>query len=356
MREDRQSASRASVCEQALAWIIRQQSGEVKPEERRAFELWLHESPMHQREYERALEMWEKLDHIPPFLEAELADADQYWDRSVRKAGAGGTWGIWGWRPAFVAMSVAVVISGFLVWGWPGVMVHHETDQTAGVSVHYEAYQTAKGEQRQVTLPDGSTMLMNTDSQVSVQMSDDARIVYLEEGEALFTVAHDPQRPFDVHAANGIIHDIGTEFLVRRFSEKVHVAVLEGRVAVEVNTSPSTVSAIIPQPLLEGEEVFFTTEGKLSAVQPFKAQTAIAWRQGQLVFVETPLKDVLDEWARYQSDVIRLRDPNLGRMPVSGVFRFDNPTGFFRALGDILSLHPVRQGPNLIVLERQAKT
>lgn len=344
MRKDPQASSRSSAREQALAWIIRLRSGEVSPADRRDFEHWLNAHPTHQAEYERATEMWGKLDHVPPFLEAELADADQYWERHVRPSSAIGTPAIRGWRQAFAAMSVAVVVIGLLVWGWPGSPIQDAT------------YLTAKGEQRSVTLADGSTILLNTDSQVSVRLSDEVRLVDLQRGEALFTVAHDPDRPFDVHAANGVIHDIGTEFLVRQSSATVHVAVLEGRVAVEVHAQTPTASVMHPQSLRAGEEVSYTTEGALSAVTPFNVQTTAAWRHGQLVFVETPLEEVLHEWGRYRSDVIRLRDPGLGKVPFSGAFRLDNTAGFFRALEDILALHPVRQGPKTIVLERQPKT
>jgi len=327
--------------EQALAWIIRLRSGEVTPTDERDFDQWLNAHPTHQQEYARAMEMWGKLDHMPEFLETELADADHYWDQKVREASVRGSSWVWSWTPMVAMISVAIVIMGYLLWALPSS------------SVHLASYQTAKGEQRTVTLPDGSTMLMNTDSQASVHMSDVARVVHLKRGEALFTVAHDPERPFDVHAVNGIIHDIGTEFLVRQTSAKVHVAVLEGRVAVEVNAKTSPTLVGNSQPLMKGEEVFYTTEGKLSSVKPFNVQTMAAWRQGQLVFVETPLNDVLNEWARYRSDPIRLGDPSLGHVRITGAFRLDNPTGFYRALEDMLSLHPIRQGPNLIVLKRQ---
>ena len=346
MRKEPQSPSRSSARDEALAWIIRLRSGEVKPADRRDFEQWLNAHPTHPAEYERAMEMWGKLDHIPPFLEAELADADQYWAQHVRQSWARATTGIWDWRQAFAGMSVAVVVMviGLLVWQWPGSPIQHAT------------YRTAKGEQRNVTLTDGSTILMNTDSQVSVRLSHEIRLVDLHRGEALFTVAHEPERPFDVYAANGIIHDIGTEFLVRQSLAKVQVAVLEGRVAVEAPAQTPTALVMHPQSLREGEEVYYTTDGELSTVTPFDVQTTAAWRHGQLVFVETPLEEVLHEWARYRSDVIRLRDPSLGRVPFSGAFRLDNIEGFFRALEDLLALHPVRQGPKTLVLERKAKT
>ncbi|GJL56412.1 MAG: glycerol-3-phosphate ABC transporter substrate-binding protein [Nitrospirales bacterium] len=341
MLEDLHPSPQSSPREQALVWIIRLQSGEMSPEDRRAFEQWLDAHPAHQQEYARATEMWDALDHVPKFLDEELADVDHYWEQKVREASARGASWLWGWPPTITTISLALGILGCLVWLWPSS------------SVHQASYQTAKGEQQTVMLTDGSTLRLNTDSQVLVEISDERRIVHLERGEALFTVAPDPQRPFDVHAANGIIHDIGTEFLVRQSSNTVQVAVLKGRVAVEVSAHTPAISEKTSQLLRQGEEVFYTAEGDLSAVKPFNVPMTASWRQGQLVFVETPLRDVLNEWARYRTDAIRLSDPSLGHVPITGAFRLDNPIGFFRSLEDMLSLYPIRHGPNLIVLERQ---
>ncbi|WP_447970954.1 FecR family protein [Nitrospira sp. M1] len=343
MREHHQQPPSSSAREQALIWVVRLRSGDVTPEDLKNFEEWLHADQAHHQEYQAYTKMWGTLDHVPPFLEDELAEADRYWTQYARESWVSSLRGGWSWRPAVAVMSVAVVMVAWLVWGSPSPPIHEAS------------YQTVKGEQRMVTLVDGSTILLNTDSQVSVRMSSEARVVTMQRGEAVFTVAHESQRPFDVQAVNGIIHDIGTQFLVRQSSTNVQVAVLEGRVAVEVDTKASEKSGPNSQPLVQGEQVEYTSEGTLSSIRSFNTQTTAAWRHGQLVFVETPLIEVLHEWARYRSGSIRLRDRSLGRVPISGSFRLDNINGFFQALEDILALRPVRKDRNLIVLERQPK-
>ena len=86
----------------------------------------------------------------------------------------------------------------------------------------------SKGEQRQVALPDGSHIMLNTDTKLSVLISERTRSVSLDRGEAWFTVQHDEHRPFRIHVANGSIHDLGTEFIVKKVPEKVQVSVVEG--------------------------------------------------------------------------------------------------------------------------------
>ncbi len=102
--------------------------------------------------------------------------------------------------------------------------------------MHAISYQTAKGEQKTVTLPDGSTIVMNTDTALSVQMSARFRTVILNRGEALFTVVHESARPFRVEAGGGVIQDIGTQFHVYKRQDKVLLSVLEG--SVQIDTQP----------------------------------------------------------------------------------------------------------------------
>jgi len=341
MFTDQPQSSLPSVREQAIAWKVRLQSGHVTSADRQQFEQWLRTDPTHQQEFEQATEVWDKLDHVPPLLAEALSEAEAYWaqheDRPTVETRSWST--IWG--PAVSVMGMAAIMIGVFLWWQPFSTVVHES------------YQTAKGEQRTINLADGSTILMNTDSQLSVRLSDDERHVTLKRGEALFTVAHESQRPFDVHVANGVIHDIGTEFLVRQSSAQVNVAVLEGVVEVALTPTAQSREGGSPKVLRQGEHLSYTTQGRLSSVNTFNEKTTAAWARGKLIFVEKPLRDVLDEWSRYRSDVIRIEDPSLGDLLVSGAFRLDNINGFFQALDDTFSIRPVSRSQDLVVLARQ---
>lgn len=93
-------------------------------------------------------------------------------------------------------------------------------------------YRTQVGEQRDVILPDGSKVTLNTDTALAVRYSDERRYIVLERGEALFVVKHDTGRPFDVAAGDTLTRALGTEFNVDMRSSKVTVSVLEGAVRV----------------------------------------------------------------------------------------------------------------------------
>jgi transmembrane sensor len=95
-----------------------------------------------------------------------------------------------------------------------------------------EQFQTKVGEQRSVVLADGSRVTLNTASKIEVRLQADHRVVQLLQGEALFEVAHDAQRPFDVHAGHVVVRAVGTQFDIDRRATRTVVTVVEGRVAM----------------------------------------------------------------------------------------------------------------------------
>jgi len=205
-------------------------------------------------------------------------------------------------------------------------------------------------------LEEGTTIVMNTDSTLAVQVSDDERLVKLQEGEALFTVAHKDERPFVVYAANGVIHDIGTQFLVHKLPKRVRVAVLEGIVEVGLHEEQEAHALPGPKVLREGDQLFYTDDARLSEIEAFAVKSATAWVEGKLIFVEKPLADVLNEWERYRPKSIQLTDPQLGNLPISGVFRIDNLGSFFHALEEAFAIRAIHHNPRLVILERNSST
>ncbi|GJL55333.1 MAG: sensor [Nitrospirales bacterium] len=341
MNDDQESMEPRSPRDQAIDWFLRLQSGEVSARDLERHESWLHEHLVHREEYEQVAAMWEDFDQVEPLLtEPSYSSKSLKRSNSTTQAFARSetmTQKL-GHLSAVAAPFLVVLLLG--IWWWPDSPVLEES------------FRTAKGEQRTVNLSDGSTMLMNTDSQVFVRMSGEARRVTLQRGEALFTVTHDAQRPFDVHAANGIIHDIGTQFLVRHTSETVQVSVLEGLVKVEVTNAVSARSTNHSHMLKEGDHVWYEASGHLSSVQAFDRAMITAWTDAMLYFDAKPLKEVLAEWARYRPGEIRSHDPSLGTIPISGKFQIDQFDSFLHALENTLDIHTRHLAPQVIVLKR----
>jgi len=180
-------------------------------------------------------------------------------------------------------------------------------------------FATGIGERRDIALADGSRVLLNTDSTLSVEFTAGRRLVTLSRGEAFFTVARDPARPFVVAAATARAEALGTAFGVRLDQAAVDVAVAAGLVGLG------------DARLQAGESGRFDlATGQVTRTAG--ADLLLAWRQGQLVVDRWPVARVLDELGRYHQGRILLRDGDLGRRPVSGVYDLNRPAEAVRAV------------------------
>jgi transmembrane sensor len=326
---------RGSARKQAVHWIVRLQSGAVTGDDRRAFDAWLEAQPEHKREFEQVSKMWTTLDDARSLLSEEIDKAEVLWaDHAVNRRSAFRWW----WtRAASVGSVLALLLA--TVWWW--------TSQPETVF-----YETAKGAQRLETLTDGSTVTLNTDTKLTVQMSRGERLIRLERGEAWFTVSHDEQRPFTVQAANGTIRDIGTQFIVAKSARDVMISVWEGLVEVDAHAPDGSSSASHRVTLHGGQQLSYGIDGRLSAVVAFDQSTVGSWREGKLIFRSQPLKQVLAEVARYGTEDIRLLDPSLDAFPVSGVFNIQDIEQAMHTLQASLPIRVQRVHDHLIIVER----
>ncbi|EPM2846358.1 MULTISPECIES: FecR family protein [Pseudomonas] len=174
-----------------------------------------------------------------------------------------------------------------------------------------EEQRTAVGQSKSLLLADGSRVVLNSATVLQVESRLRSRQIELVEGEATFTVAHGP-KPFTVRSQGVSVRDIGTAFNVRSDRRGVSVTVLEGAVAVGNATSP--------EQRLEAGQQMTSTRSSLGLVQAVDADRAIAWQHGKLRFDGTPLQDVLVDIQRYRTASIRLADPRVTGLRVSGEF------------------------------------
>jgi transmembrane sensor len=200
-------------------------------------------------------------------------------------------------------------------------------------------YRTALGEQRTITLADGSRVTLNTDSVLRTRGSNGQRLIYLDRGQAFFKVAHDRAHPFIVTAAGRTVTALGTEFDVRVDRGRFHVVLVEGRVKVEAPVAAARREAGAPAEAPKSQATELVAGSQLVAVSDRDWRVAradipeeTAWVTGWLKFDGQPLGDVVAELGRYSNQRIVLADPALASAPVSGRFRPENMGAFVRAL------------------------
>lgn len=281
-----------ALAEEVATWFLRMQEEDCSETDHRAFEAWLAESEEHREEYRQYEALWHDLDRLGPLPKRS----------SRRKAGA--LLGIFA--------GLAVVLSAANWYTNLG-----------------ETISTAVGERRHIVLADGTAVDMNTGSKIRVKMDDDLRRITLVKGEVLVDVARDA-RPFEVHAADGVLRDIGTVFNVRDAGDFANVAVLNGEVQVDLGADSSL-------HLRGGQQVDYTAEGHGEVVRADAAEVT-AWLNGRLIFRDTPLQDVVNKINRYHSRPIELADNRLDGLKVSGEFNSADRAGLLEALKILLSL------------------
>jgi transmembrane sensor len=202
-------------------------------------------------------------------------------------------------------------------------------------------YKTGLGEQKVVELSDHSHITLDARTQLRVRFSADARIVQLLEGQAQFAVAKDPARPFKVEAGSKTIIAVGTVFDVEYVDSQVHVAMVEGKVAV-LSRDPSG-SAVTPEgsskssnpssiELSAGEALAVRADGTSTVLPKADIEAATAWRQGKVIFRDQTLAEAVHRLNRYSRQQVIVDDPALAQMKVSGVFDSGDAQAFAEAM------------------------
>jgi transmembrane sensor len=203
-----------------------------------------------------------------------------------------------------------------------------------------DQFQTKVGEQRSVLLADGSRVTLNTASKIEVRLHADHRVVQLLQGEALFEVAHDAQRPFDVDAGNVVVRAVGTLFDIDRRATHTAVTVVEGRAAVIAADSRTGNLPV----LSAGDRLVVDRAGTGALEHDVNLAEATAWTQHQLVFHHRPLGDVADEFNRYNVGRIEIRSPSLREQEVTGTFRSNGVASFVEVLAGIPGIQVIDDG------------
>jgi transmembrane sensor len=229
-----------------------------------------------------------------------------------------------------------------------------------------QEFSTALGEQRSVLLADGSRVTLNTASTIQVNLHSRRRWVRLVKGEALFEVAHDAARPFEVRAGNAMIGDVGTQFNIDMRSNGTTVTVVEGQVAVNSagpgesggastgHRRPESPSdALI---LGANDRIVITSSGLGAPEHGINAAAAVVWTQRQLMFERRPLGEVAEEFNRYNRDRIDIDSAELRRQEVTGVFEAKDPSSFVAFLSSIpgVEIREGADGAHIVTFQSQA--
>lgn len=320
--------------DQAAEWHARLGRQDVAETDRREFERW-HATPENAAAYAAITRTWEAAERLSGRVDGTagarvsvlLDDARAEGPRRPSRHGSA------------VAALALLVILGVAVWALVAPLAPRP-NPTASADETSATYVTAVGERSTLTLNDGSQVELNTSSRLSVEFGPDLRRVTLRDGQALFDVAHDPDRPFVVEAGSHRVVALGTSFDVRRNAGSVQVTLIEGSVRVEESTTTRARATRLDP----GQQFVAADDG--AEVRSARVEQVTSWRDGRLIFSDEPLGHAVAEVNRYSTRKIVLADPELAALRLSGVFRTGRPDSFVDAVTSYFSITSSRSSPD----------
>ncbi len=313
-----------SIDDIAAAWVAREDRAPLTQDEAAMRDAWLQADARHFGAYARAHAVLARTDRARALSAGGMDRA--YTPHAPRRARRVLRW--------VVAAAAAV---GVLAIG----VQRHEPGN--------EYYATRKGEILRVPLQDGSAITLDSDSQVRVRFSERRRDIQLLQGEALFDVAKNPDRPFVVRADDTDVTAVGTSFavsLTERRSGGVEVLVREGVVDVA-----DTQGAVAPTRLVANYRALANRSHgiRIEAVPTDDVDQQLAWREGMLSFNGDTLSVAAAQFMRYSDTRIVIDDPLVGSRRIVGLYSASDPAGFARSVALSLGL-VVQQDGNVVRL------
>lgn len=326
---------------EASVWIARLHGDSRGRALENGLRRWLLEDADNARAFALATEVWDDAASLRRFVPFHQSERKQSLLR---------------WRPMLVAASCAMllVIAG-IVWS----------------QFYWGVISTAVGEQRHLVLEDGTRVFLNTDTRIAVKYEKRARRVELRQGEALFNVAKRSDWPFIVVVGDRQVRALGTSFVVRKDAQRMAVTLVEGSVLVTpvvsavndpapvVIEAPGAVAQTPSVPasvrsdgaqfkLTPGQRLTFSNDAPTRLDTPSVERTT-AWRRGQVILDDTPLRAAADEMNRYNETKLVVREPEAAALLINGLFQAGDSTHFANAVAQAYGLTVIQRGDEIIL-------
>ena len=311
---------------QASDWIARLQARELTAADGLAFDVWLDAAPGNAQAYDQALAIWHTVGASAHAIGRELASAE----RRRAKPAVGRRW--------LIGAGSLAAAAGVLIVILPSAPSKPAT----------QTYATAKGQHKAVTLADGSKVELNAETRLAVTLARDERRVVMGDGEAIFDVAADADRPFTINTGDHIVRVVGTQFDVRNREDGLAVTVARGTVEVRPEPAGPAGRTYVLHP---GQRLVIAG-ARAARVSRMEPATAFSWRTGRMVYRDEPLANVVADLNRQFDKPIRIADDDLGQTPISGVLVMDSQAAVVRRLALMLPITAITS-PQGVSLRRK---
>jgi transmembrane sensor len=372
---------------QAADWLLRIQERELSPEQLAEWLHWMEQDERHARAFDDVVRAWHGTASIESPTEptlpwptaAELA-ADAY-DGSAsvttwidqNKVGASEDPHVAKVDPTspnrasrrrrFAPLAVAASLAGlgFITWVVRDARLDAPTASTQIVETGFD-------EHRSIALDDGSRLEVGSQSLILVSMTPSHRNLTLERGEAFFTVAKDPRRPFTVKAGHANVTAIGTAFNVRHTGQRVVVAVAEGVVQLASIPAARTRGAVdgiernqdaapdFSSRLRAGQRAVLEDQQLPPRLSQVDAREIDGWRSGRLQYENEPLSSVVEDLGRYSGRRMTFGDTAARDLRITGTVFKTRVDSWLNSLPKALPVRTRQLPDGTVVIESVDRT
>ena len=354
---EHEKTTQAAIDAEACSWIVQLHDAQPTAADLETFRSWLQRSPAHLETFRQFAKTWTKMDVLSELVFSEIERATEAVQGQVLTEKSEGTFLQLRYVMFSMAFLMLALTSGLI---WKSLSSYSEQPQFSA------EYSTVVGEQKQVSLPDGSGIRLNTKSKTNVTYKKDARLIHLVEGEAHFNVFHDSEKPFVVYAGKVAVKAVGTSFSVYLKDDSVDVIVTDGEVKIsslpkdlevsrkaelELINNAETVASFV-----QGQRAVF--KDKIELVENIELQEIekkLSWRDGILIFEGDRLQDVVKEVSRYTPTKIIILDNETRNLKIGGYFRAGEIVPMLDTFEQSFSIEVEQISENLVYLSRKIK-
>ncbi|QPF72370.1 iron dicitrate transport regulator FecR [Roseateles sp. DAIF2] len=314
----------------AAEWIVERDrhDGRLPAERQLLLDDWLRASTLHRVAFLRLEQIWQRADRLRALHVAPPAQDIIRTRTPALKVR----------MPRFTWWPASRLVAGLSLALMALVMVADFHGDT-----HAQRHATARGQRESVRLADGSQLTLNTATTLRTAVSEAAREVWLDRGEAFFDIAHDAKRPFVVHAGRQTVTVLGTKFSLHREGDRLRVAVLEGRVQVQPARSRPAVLNRDDTALADASNVLVARQA------PQQVSASLGWLRGKLEFDQVTLAEAAAQFNRYGRKQLVIQDEAAARINIGGIFDADNVEAFARVLNLGFGLEVQTEGDTIRV-------
>ncbi|MBJ7499273.1 MAG: FecR domain-containing protein [Sphingopyxis sp.] len=305
-----EALKRAALRSEAAQWFNLERSGDMTLDDEHRFHDWLDQSDAHRDAYrlvERAWTIAGTIAQEPEMLTAPEQEAAEENRRSPH------------WR-RYLALAASLLL--VLTVSWTAYQ-----DGMPGGTTQDQRFRTGAGQTTTVTLPEGSVVTLDAETEMRLHETPRERRVDLVGGRAFFRVAADPSRPFIVSAGGKSVRAIGTAFEVSFEHGNMVVTLAEGKVRVEETGSGSGSGT----DMVPGGQLVIGADHNWTLRRVDVAKET-SWTEGRLIFMNDPLSEAVAEMNRYSPRKLVFKDGQIPQKEVVGVFEAGDIEGFVKAM------------------------